>query len=622
MKRNLLVAGAFAALALSACQEAESPVQPLVPPEPPANPAIVSASWIFDVRGDLGEVHVYEPTSTFDESAQILADYFGLEASGPDLSILAGDVIEVLADDATLAFSPVVGGQREATFDIAIRNRLAVVNLIQPTFPAPPAGTSGIILFPFETVLIDVNNESVTGGQGDGTEVIVEAPNEGLVAPSASWDGPPTNFFNDDPNCSDNDCYRYEEYVAPLVGGTTSEYNTVGFDQDATVSRFRFRAIVAADLENSTPNVLPTADAGGPYSAEIPNSATLSGAASSDPDGTIAAYDWDLDNNGAFDDASGVTVPFQCTTDGTFAIGLRVTDDRGGQATATSTVVCDPATENASVSLGSNVSSVTEGDAVVFTVTADETTTVVGIAGVAIDVTITGGTIASAPGGAISGSTVSYTGINLVAGGQFTADITVTAGAATEGSVDADATLTAATDSNAGDNTATASATIGIPANVFGVWATSANGGTTFTEVTGPVAAGSQVYLLVCVAGDVVAYTTEVSYDGATATADNTGANFNSAFQGVGACAAGSPANDQLETWIPGPGLNPVVGSGFTSVGSDTGGVQGIVAIPLTLAATATGSFLPTVDFPSFSTQADGSGSAPFSVDLAPLTIN
>jgi hypothetical protein len=68
------------------------------------------------------------------------------------------------------------------SMDVALTNLLTNASLVAPTFPTPPVGTSGVLLFPFAT--------TVTAGSGN-------------VAPSPDWDGAPINFFNDtDAGCS------------------------------------------------------------------------------------------------------------------------------------------------------------------------------------------------------------------------------------------------------------------------------------------------------------------------------------------------------------------------------------------------------------------------------------
>lgn len=58
---------------------------------------------------------------------------------------------------------------------------------------------------------------------------------------------------------------------------------------------------------------------------------TFDAGASSDPDGTIASHEWDFDNDGRFDDASGVTATRSFGTAGAHTVRLLVTDDRGPQ---------------------------------------------------------------------------------------------------------------------------------------------------------------------------------------------------------------------------------------------------------------------------------------------------
>jgi hypothetical protein len=86
-----------------------------------------------------------------------------------------------------------------------------------------------------------------------------------------------------------------------------------------------------------------TADAGGPYAVDQNTVITLSASASYNTGGTIVLYEWDLDNDGQFDDATGVTAAFSRATPGVYTVGVRVTgnDAATGTDSATVTVAAD-----------------------------------------------------------------------------------------------------------------------------------------------------------------------------------------------------------------------------------------------------------------------------------------
>ena len=86
-------------------------------------------------------------------------------------------------------------------------------------------------------------------------------------------------------------------------------------------------------------NLAPTADAGDSYTVQPGETITLDASGSYDSDGSIVSYEWDLDNDGQYDDATGVTTTFSASAAGTYTVGLCVTDNEGAQATDTATIV-------------------------------------------------------------------------------------------------------------------------------------------------------------------------------------------------------------------------------------------------------------------------------------------
>jgi hypothetical protein len=84
------------------------------------------------------------------------------------------------------------------------------------------------------------------------------------------------------------------------------------------------------DLARDNPGVQhehPVSEAGGPYTVDEGALVQLDGTGSWDPNGAIVSWDWDLNRDGIFDDATGATpaVTFDRAFQG--LIGLRVTDD-------------------------------------------------------------------------------------------------------------------------------------------------------------------------------------------------------------------------------------------------------------------------------------------------------
>ncbi len=73
-------------------------------------------------------------------------------------------------------------------------------------------------------------------------------------------------------------------------------------------------------------NKSPAANAGEPYTINEGETLILDASSSSDPDNDITSYKWDLDNDGEFDDAEGITVEFPASDDDVFSVNLKATD--------------------------------------------------------------------------------------------------------------------------------------------------------------------------------------------------------------------------------------------------------------------------------------------------------
>jgi Tol biopolymer transport system component/putative cell wall-binding protein len=92
------------------------------------------------------------------------------------------------------------------------------------------------------------------------------------------------------------------------------------------------RWVAAEDDEAVEDPPRPPADAGGPYDALEGTPFRLDASGSAPREGVVPLYEWDLDGDGAFDDAHGLAPEVVLGQDGTHTVALRVTDDSGAEA--------------------------------------------------------------------------------------------------------------------------------------------------------------------------------------------------------------------------------------------------------------------------------------------------
>ncbi len=78
-----------------------------------------------------------------------------------------------------------------------------------------------------------------------------------------------------------------------------------------------------------------------PQSGEAPLKVEFDASESVDPDGTIEKYEWDLDNDGEFDDAEGVKTEYEFEKIGIYKVTLRVTSTIGDFETSEKEIVVE-----------------------------------------------------------------------------------------------------------------------------------------------------------------------------------------------------------------------------------------------------------------------------------------
>ena len=198
----------------------------------------------------------------------------------------------------------------------------AVLVLSPGVFELPPVADAGP----------NQDMPSETDIDFDGSGSYHQNPNESIVAWEWDIDDSDGVSFNP-PDLTGSE--------PTLVGG----YPELGFDYPVVVT---LRVTGSGGLTDTdtvlvnitSANVPPIADAGGPYYGEINQLITFDGSASYDPNegpplnDSIVSWEWDMDGDGQYDDASGETVQWSWPTSHSGVIGLKVTDSFGASGTA------------------------------------------------------------------------------------------------------------------------------------------------------------------------------------------------------------------------------------------------------------------------------------------------
>ncbi len=151
---------------------------------------------------------------------------------------------------------------------------------------------------------------------------------------STGYDQPLTYEWDFDNNGTTDSTAQRPFYLYPDEGIYTVKLSITDSDGSSnTITRTTY-------INVTTSNNPPSANPGGPYSGTEGQSITLDGSGSDDSDGSIALYEWDINNDGTFDYSStSATQNHSYSQQGTYTIKLRVTDNLGETNMSTTTAI-------------------------------------------------------------------------------------------------------------------------------------------------------------------------------------------------------------------------------------------------------------------------------------------
>ncbi|MBN1155019.1 PKD domain-containing protein, partial [candidate division KSB1 bacterium] len=137
------------------------------------------------------------------------------------------------------------------------------------------------------------------------------------------------------------DPWTHYSVWASSVSGKVITYNRIRYSTEtAPISQQTLTGNKFWDKLKEPENNPPVADADGPYSGMTGQPVTLDGSGSYDPDtgDSIVKYEWDLDSDGQYDDATGMYPLYTWSAPTIAIIWLKVTDSHGESDTDSTTV--------------------------------------------------------------------------------------------------------------------------------------------------------------------------------------------------------------------------------------------------------------------------------------------
>jgi PKD repeat protein len=224
-------------------------------------------------------------------------------------------------------------------------------------------GATPLVALPAGTTQVTLTASNVAGSQAATLPVIVNGPPVAAFTITSNPAGTSTPVTFDagtstDPN-SDPLTYSWDLNGDQVYGDAngavqTKSYPTPGnYRVGVRVSDGHGGMDTAVDFVSVLPDKAPAvAMSASPAEPSVGANVTFT-ATASDADGTVATIEWDLDNDGHFDDGDGAVVTWSFTTPGSRIVAVRATDDMGVATIAFQTINVTGSASGASAPPGS-----------------------------------------------------------------------------------------------------------------------------------------------------------------------------------------------------------------------------------------------------------------------------
>lgn len=310
---------------------------------------VISAANVAPTANAGSDITVTLPVNTATltgsgtDSDGTISAYAWSKVSGPAGGTIASpksaatNITGLLA--GTYVFRLTVTDDRGAT---ASDNVTVVVNAAPTPNVAPTANAGANI-----TITLPTSSTTLNGSGTDSDGTIASYAWSQLSGPSASTISKPA---------------AASTAISGLIAGTYT-YRLTVTDNGGLTANSDVQVTVNLAPTNNGVNRLPVANAGQDQTLTLPaNSASLSGSASSDPDGSISAYSWSQlsgPTTATIGSNASVTTTVSNLVKGTYQFQLTVWDDKNATSTAKVFIVVNDANQKAVIKFAADTIEVT-----------------------------------------------------------------------------------------------------------------------------------------------------------------------------------------------------------------------------------------------------------------------